>query len=99
MSVREFSYYDYGMKSEDVKKVLDYCRSESFKEYELLVECAFSANRYLAKRIVDSILHKSSYEKETAKSYIPATKVDFYSYRRLCIALFWKEIRKRGIKL
>lgn len=88
MRTREKGYKDYGLTQEEVKKILEWCKTLDFEENILLLECAKKAHYCIFNDIYFSIVKGLSYEKVDQKSYQEMGKADFYGYRRKTLALF-----------
>lgn len=86
MRTREKGYRDYGFKSGEEKHLIQYCRSSEFDRSQELLMSSISANVALANDIYYSIVNDVSFEDLNKVKYIPASKNDFYAYRRKALA-------------
>lgn len=86
MRTREKQYRHYGISPERVEELLTLARSEN--NQELLQKAAESSCPWLSDCLVRSLTSGIGYEQMYKQIYIPATKADFYAYRRKALAVF-----------
>lgn len=86
IKTREKGYRDYGFEPGEEKRLIRYCRSNEFDRNQELLIYSISANETLANDIYYSIVNDISFEDLTKIKYIPASKNDFYAYRRKTLA-------------
>lgn len=94
MSVRDKSYYDYGISDDEVKEMFSICQDKKFSQKHELMLCAEESNKQLAIFLFASIVNGESYERILSYAWIPICKNDFYGYRRKTLALFREMITK-----
>lgn len=88
MNTREMGYSDYGFDSGEEKLLKQYCRLETFSDYDTLLQSALSANPAIAGDLFYSLLNGLSYDSLIKIKYIPYSKGDFYAYQRRCLSVF-----------
>lgn len=93
--MRITSYSDYGFEPCEEKRLLQYCQSYDFDKKQWLLQAALASNADLANDIYYSIVGNLSYDRLNTVKYIPASKTDFYGYRRKCLALF-RDFMQKG---
>lgn len=87
MKTRNKGYREYGFENtEEAKRVIKYCRSPDFQFGQELISAAVSANKTIAYDLAYSIVNNLSYRDIAKIKYIPIGEVDFYAYRRKCVA-------------
>ena len=86
MKLREMGYKHHGLSNGDARQILRYIRSDAFNRHDIVMACAIASNSAIADELYSSIVDKISYDRLTVQNYIPLPKVDFYGYRRLCLA-------------
>ena len=97
MQIRKAGYEDYGMREDEVRRLIAYCRSGTiFDDHEMLLQAAKAAKRDIANLLYFSITNKCSWEKLDTINYVPISKGDFYAYRRKTLALFRQALIKCG---
>ena len=97
MRTRNKGYSDYGFKPGEEKRLIQYCRSCEFDKSRQLLMAAIDSNSDLANDLYYSIVGNVSFDNLNMIKYIPASKGDFYGYRRKCLALV-RDLLKNGIK-
>lgn len=93
MNIRKVKYSDYGFSVEEVKRLKAFINSDDFCYQSLLHKIADEVNHDLCNELYDSLIYGESYEKLSGKEYIPINKTDFYSYQRLCLIEFARQIK------
>lgn len=84
---REKGYKEHGFRDEkEYNDVLKYCQKVDFAYREELLVAAISANSAIASDLYYSVVNNLSYHDLAKIKYITATAVDFYAYRRACLA-------------
>lgn len=86
MRTREKQFRHYGICPERVQELLTLARAEENRE--LLQKAAESSCAWLSEYLIRSLSSGIGYEKMYMQTYIPATKADFYAYRRKTLAAF-----------
>lgn len=92
MRTRQKSYNDYGLIPGEEKIILERIRAE--KCHCIVLKAAVDTNEMIASELYYSIINQVSFEKLDAIRYIPVAKVDFYAYRRKCIALIRERLKE-----
>ncbi len=98
MRTRHMTLTDHGIPPEDRQKLYTYCQSSECQW--VLRQAVASAAPGLEKQVYDSLTRPGrwkGYETLSKKEYIPATKADFYGYRRKALAEFYRMLRLLGI--
>lgn len=86
MRTREKQFRHYGICQERVQELLILAKTK--EKRELLQKAAESSCAWLSEYLIHSLSSGIGYEKMYKQTYIPATKVDFYAYRRKTLAVF-----------
>lgn len=99
MRTRNKGYKDHGFENtEEVKRLIRYCRSEAFDMGNELLNSAISANAHLAYDILYTIVFDVSYDDLCKIKDIPINKNDFYAYRRKALANMKNWMLFRNVK-
>lgn len=91
---------DYGIPTEDIKKLNNMLRDFPVEYEYLLSSAALSAcpkGTVIADLVVENILHRQSYDKINRKQFIPINRKDFYAYRRKTVAVLYERMRLLGM--
>lgn len=88
MRKREMGYQEYGFDEGEESRLREYCHSPEFTDHDTLLQAAISSNPAIAADLYYSLVRGLSYERISNIKYIPIPKVDFYGYRRNCLAVF-----------
>ena len=91
MNLRKAGYNAYGFSEGEEKHLLKQCQTGGIDPHTVL-ECAIEANPGYADELFFSLIKGVSYEKLDFLSHLPASKNDFYAYRRKTLALIRKRI-------
>lgn len=86
MRTREKKFSDYGISHERAQELLALARQEQNRT--LLCRAAENSCPWLSDCLVRSLTGGGGYESLYIRTYIPATKADFYGYRRKTLAAF-----------
>lgn len=93
------SLKDHGVPEEDIKKLMEYCRNDDAEVRYILNQAILSTSPGIRNEIYKSLTvadKQRGYETLSKKSYIPASKADFYAYRRKALAEFYRLLRLLG---
>lgn len=94
MRTREKKLSDYGIGRERAQELLMLARQE--KNRTLLCEAAKNSCPWLSDCLVWSLTEGIGYWSICSWVYIPATKADFYGYRRKALAAFDDLLKRKG---
>lgn len=87
MRVREKGYSDYGLTTEEVKRVYRWCEGlHSTDERERVYALALETKSYIADDLFFSLTQGLSYDDLIRAHHVGCTKNDFYAYRRLLVS-------------
>lgn len=86
MRTREKQFRHYGICQERVQELLILAKAE--ENQELLQKAAGNSCAWLSEYLIRSLSSGIGYEQMYKQTYIPATKADFYAYRRKTLAAF-----------
>ena len=89
------TWKDYGMSKKEKKIVEQFCTDPS--SYNLVIAAIDSTNKSISKELYNSIVHKQSYAKQTARNYVPIGEKDFYGYRRKAIYKIYSMVVLLGL--
>lgn len=97
MRTRNKSYDYYGISTEDVKKLRNYCHNMDQEDRLRLFQCAISKSPGLELLIYESITEGIGYiSLRRRRGGIPAKADDFYAYQRRTLADFYDWLRMTG---
>lgn len=94
MRTREMKFSDYGISPERAQELLLLARQEQNRD--LLRRAAESSCPGLSDSLVKSLTEGIGYWSICSWVYIPATKADFYGYRRKTLAVFNNLLKGEG---
>lgn len=94
MRTREKKLSDYGISPDRAQELLALARQKQNRD--LLLRAAESSCPGLSDCLVKSLTEGIGYWSICSWVYIPATKVDFYAYRRKTLAAFDDLLKKEG---
>ncbi len=90
MKTRRMTYKDHDITEEEAAKIIRVCMIDGpfidGNGRDILRDAVVESNAEIADQLYDSIRYGRSYDKLSARDYIPLPKCDFYGYRRLSIA-------------
>ena len=86
MRTREKQFRHQGICQEQVQELLILAKAE--ENQELLQKAAENSCAWLSEYLIRSLSSGIGYEQMYKQTYIPATKADFYAYRRKTLAAF-----------
>lgn len=91
------TWKDYGMSKKEKKIVEQFCTDPSAYNLVIIKAAIDSTNKSISKELYDSIVHKQSYAKQTARNYVPIGEKDFYGYRRKAIYKIYSMVVLLGL--
>lgn len=98
MRVREKGFLDYGISPEEEQKLLGYCRKASTSAGADVSNKLFSitqeVNACISSELYISLVWGLSYDKISMFRDVQYSKVDFYGYRRMCLAELKKKMEE-----
>ena len=97
MKLRDKKYTDYGLTQEEGKALEKRCQELTPEEQVMLTEAAKMTSKEFAEALVKSLREGLSYDKITKIAPIFCSPVDFYAYRRKCVATFGKLLETKGV--
>ncbi len=86
MRTREKKLEDYGISRDRAQELLILARQEQNRA--LLCRAAENSCPWLSECLVQSLTGGGGYDRLYMRIYVPATKADFYGYRRKTLAAF-----------
>lgn len=86
MRTREKQYRHYDISPERAQELLGLAKVKG--NQELLQKAVKSSCPWLSDYLIKSLMSGIGYEQMCKQIYIPATKADFYAYRRKALAAF-----------
>lgn len=88
MRTRDKGFSDYGFQPGEEKQLKDYCKNSNFREHDILLQSAISANPAIAADLYYSLSAGISFERLSSVKQIHLPKNDFYGYQRKCLSIF-----------
>lgn len=96
MRTRHKKDADYHFAEGELKKLIKHCRSDGFKDDELLQQSADESNPTVAIYLMISIRYGISYNRLARNHFVPYTDADFYAYRKKALAIFRDKLKAEG---
>lgn len=87
MLVRKTRLKHYGIDKELAKWLRN--QATLSENEKLLRFAAEQSNKGIADNLVESFMHRKSYERMTQEKGVYINRNDFYAYRRLTMYIFW----------
>ena len=82
MRTREKSYSDYGISTDEIKYIHEFCETATDEQKAIIRNALAELNPYVSPYIYISLTEGISYDKMIVKQEIYLGKEDFYAYRR-----------------
>ena len=96
LRIRDKWLKDYGLSDDTRRFLIDFCTHAAPKDKEMIQKVCKSVKPELAQQLFDSLTLGISYDKLSAKEYIPLPKHDFYGYQRKALSLIDDYLRLFG---
>lgn len=96
MRTRDKWLKDYGLSDDTRRLLIDFCIHADAKDQRIIERACNSAKPEIAKQLFDSLTLGLSYDKLSARQYIPLPRQDFYGYQRKTLSLIDDQLRLFG---
>ena len=93
MSVRDTYLSDYGLSTEDAKKIVAYCRCATDYDQRLILQAAQEVYPEIAPYLFLNLTTGLGYDR---MGNIPMQRKDFQGYRRKTIETYYRYMMLRG---
>lgn len=94
--VRNTYMKDYGISSEENRRLIEFCRNATAEEKNMILEITRDVYPSISYQLYENLTTGIGYDRLSKREPIRIPRNDFQGYRRKCLKMIYDFISKRG---